>query len=164
MRLRLILAAAWTGACLFWPAAARAEHFDIQLTVRSPNDEGRAGWDTEPPTGGVNPRPVVRAHTGDTIQLEWIMRSVYPHGTMKQVKVRLFVAREKSAGQKEAPEMTDLLADNTLTLDFLPDHAARGSLRFRAPRAATYLVRLESVGTVPAHDHEHFSAVDLTVE
>jgi hypothetical protein len=164
MRWCLIQAAAWAGVTMLWPAVARAEHFDIQLTVRAPNDEGRAGWDTEPPTGGLNPRPVVRAHAGDKMQVEWLMRSVYPHGTMKKVTVRLFVAREKSAGQKEPPDMKDLLADNTLTLDFLPDHAARGSLRFRVPRAATYLVRLESEGTEPGHDHEHFSAVDLVVE
>jgi hypothetical protein len=148
-----------------WPQSGRAEHFDITLGVKTVEDEARAGWDTEPPVGGVNPRPVAHARVGEPVQIEWLMRSAYPHGVMKQVSVHFFVVREDAAGQKSVPAKTvPRLVENEFVMDYRPDYAAKGYVEVVVPRPGTYLVRLESEHTEQEHGHEHFSAVDLQVE
>jgi hypothetical protein len=150
---------------------ARAEHFEVDITVTTPRGQAQSHWDTTPPVGGVNPRPVVTAQVGDQIKIEWLMRSVYPHGTFKGVGVHFFVAREGAVGQKAVPDlksMPDVKAgkwlDSRLVMDFLPDHAARGSVQLTARAPGVYLIRVESENTDQVQGHEHFSAIDLKVE
>ena len=88
---------------LLLPLRAAAEHFDITLTVSSPQGRETAGWDTSPPEMGVNPRPVVAARAGQEIRVEWSMRSAYPHGIMKGVNVHFTVVPEAEIGQKTLP-------------------------------------------------------------
>lgn len=133
----------------------RAEHFDIVMVLRGSKGVTEAHWDTSPPGGGVNTRPVLQAVAGEELRLEWRLRSEFPHGVMKRVTIRLFVA--PVAGGKR-------IVDNSFLADFLPHHAARGTLRFRAPSAGSYQVRLQSEQTEKEHGHEHFSAIDLRVE
>ena len=127
--------------------------------------------DTTPPVGGVNPRPVVGAKVGDRVQIDWLMRSVYPHGTFKNAGVHLYVAREGAAGQKSVPDLKSMPVakagkwlDSRLVMDFLPDHAARGSVQLTARAPGVYLVRIESENTEQMQGHEHFSAIDLRVQ
>src|SRR5438552_18382099 len=94
----LVLVAA-IAAALARPAVA--EHFDITLRVESPEGSGTAGWDTSPPEGGVNARPVVAAHPGQEIKIDWSMRSAFPHGDMKNVTVHFYVVAEEAIGQKK---------------------------------------------------------------
>ena len=49
-------------------------------------------------------------------------------------------------------------------MDFLPDHAARGSVQLTARAPGLYLIRVESDNTDSIQAHEHFSAIDLRVE
>jgi hypothetical protein len=150
------------GAVLFRPV--RAEHFDIRITLRGRAGEARAGWDTSPPEGGVNPRQVLQAAAGEELTLEWELSSVYPHGTMRRVVIRIFVAPEAEIGQRrEPPADAPRVIDNSFTADFLPHHKARGHVRFRVADRGNYLVRLESEETQKGHGHEHFAAVDLLV-
>jgi hypothetical protein len=150
---------------------ARAEHFEIDITVTTPRGQAESHWDTTPPMGGVNPRPVVAAKAGDRIKIEWLARSVYPHGTLKNVGVHFFVAREGAVGQKAVPDlksMPDVASgkwlDSRLIMDFVPDHAARGSVQLTAGAPGVYLIRVESEHTEQIQGHEHFSAIDLKVE
>jgi hypothetical protein len=144
---------------------ARAEHFDIDLVVRTSQGQAEASWDTAPPEGGLNRRESVTAKVGEEILLEWRMRSEFPHGTMKNVVVRLFVAREQEIGQTELPAAdAPHVLDNSFTADYLPHHTGRGHVRFRVMEPGNYLVRLESETTIQEHGHEHFGAVDLKVE
>jgi hypothetical protein len=144
---------------------ARAEHFEIDITVNTPRGQAESHWDTTPPVGGVNPRPLVKAKVGDRVQIEWLMRSAYPHGTLKDVGVHFFVAREGAIGQKAAPDLkAGAWLESRWVMDFLPDHAARGSVQLSARTPGIYLVRVESQGTEPEAGHEHFSAIDLQVE
>jgi len=146
-----------------YPAAA--EHFDILLTLRSADGIVDAGWDTAPPAGGVRPRPVLAARVGEDLTLEWRLRSEFPHGVMRKVVIRAYAAPQARLGQKEPPPPgAPRLFENTFTADFLPHHAARGSLVFRVTEPGAYLVRLQSEITEAEHGHEHFAAVDLKVE
>jgi hypothetical protein len=146
-------------------ARASAEHFDITLRVDSPQSMATAGWDTSPPEGGVNPRQVVTARAGQEIKVEWSMRSAFPHGDMKNVVVHFYVAPEEAVGQKKLPPPSaEHLVDTAFRMDFHPDYAAKGAVRFRVEKPGNYLVHLASEGTQREHGHEHFSAVDLKVE
>jgi hypothetical protein len=156
----LLLAAAVLGA-----GAARAEHFDIRLTLRTSAGVARASWDTSPPEGGLNRRERVSAPAGEDVLLEWDVRSEFPHGDMKRVTIRIFVAPEAELGQRKLPpEDGPTVMDNRFTSTFLPHHAARGHVRFRVLKPGNYLVRLESEETLKEHGHEHFAALDLRVE
>jgi hypothetical protein len=144
---------------------ARAEHFDIDLIVRTSKGQADSGWDTAPPEGGLNPRRWVAAAAGEDIELEWRMQSEFPHGTMKNVTIRLFVVPEAEIGQKELPPAnTPRVVNNSFTADYLPHHQAKGLLHFRLTKPGNYLVRIESDLTLKEHGHEHFGAVDLKVE
>ncbi len=144
---------------------AWAEHFEINITVNTPRGQAESHWDTTPPIGGVNPRPVVKAKVGDRVTIDWLMRSEYPHGVLKGVGVHFFVVREGAIGQKPVPELkSGKWMESRLVMDFLPDHAARGSVQLTARAPGLYLVRVESEGTEPEVGHDHFSAIDLQVE
>lgn len=146
-------------------APAGAEHFDIFMSLRSATGVADSGWDTDPPEGGLHERQVVNARVGEDIVLEWRLRSEFPHGTMKEVGIRIFVASEGAVGQKQLPAATaPRVLDNSFTADFLPQHSARGEIHFRVTEPGAYLVRLQSENTFVEHGHEHFAAVDLKVE
>jgi hypothetical protein len=114
---------------------------------------------------GVNPRPVVPARAGQEIRAKWSMRSEFPHGVMRGVTVHFFVTPEQEAGQKTRPPATaPHLVDTAFRMDYRPDYAAQGELRFRIPKRGVYLVFLTSEGTDKGHGHEHFSAIDLKVD
>lgn len=160
--------AAAAGVLMAIALAARpvvAEHFEFDFTVTTPRGQATSSWDTEPPVGGINPRPVVKATAGDMVRVEFLMRGVYPHKTMENVAVHLFVAREGRVGQKEPPNPDrGSVVSYRFQMDFHPDYASKGQLRFRAPEAGAYLVRITSEGTERNSGHEHFSAIDLEVE
>ncbi len=160
-----------SAALLLAARPALAEHFEIDITVTAPHGQAESHWDTTPPIGGVNPRPVVMARVGDRITIAWLMRSVYPHGTLKNVGVHFFVVRERAVGQKPVPDLKSMpdvksgkWLDSHLVMDFLPDHAARGSVQLTARTPGVYLIRVESENTDQIQGHEHFSAIDLKVE
>jgi hypothetical protein len=159
------LASLAVGLALVSSPPARAEHFDIMLRVTSSQGRAESSWDTAPPEGGLNRRQAVSAAAGEELLLEWQVRSEFPHGVMKNVVTRIFVVPEKEIGQREVPqENTPRVLDNSFTNTFQPHHIARGHLRFRVTQPGSYLVRLESEGTLKEHGHEHFGAVDLKVE
>jgi len=153
------------GALTLGTMSARAEHFDIALIVRTSKGQADSGWDTAPPEGGLNERRSVSASVGEDIEVEWRMRSEFPHGTMKNVTVHLFVVPEAQIGQKELPHPdTPRLVNNRFSADYLPHHQAKGLLHFRVTKPGNYLVRIESELTIKEHGHEHFGAVDIKVE
>ena len=144
---------------------AGAEHFDIFMSLRSASGVADSGWDTDPPEGGLHERQVVSARAGEDLVLEWRLRSEFPHGTMKEVGIRIFVAPEGAIGQKQLPAPSaPRVIDNSFTADFLPQHSARGEVHFRVTEPGAYLVRLQSENTLNDQGHEHFAAVDLKVE
>lgn len=164
-RLGWIVGAGLLSAAILPSIPARAEHFDIYLSVRSRSGVAESGWDTDPPEGGLKERQTVTAAVGEELHLEWRLRSEFPHGTMKQVGIRLFAAEEPKLGQKELPRATvPRVFDNSFTADFLPQHSAQGHFYFRVPQPGNYLIRLQSENTAAEHGHEHFAAVDLKVE
>jgi hypothetical protein len=146
-------------------APARAEHFDIFMTVRGTQGAAESGWDTDPPEGGLHDRQVLNAKVGEDLTLEWRLRSEFPHGTMKNVGIRIWIAQEDTLNQRPLPgPKVPRVVNNSFTADFLPKHAGRGVTHFRVMKPGNYLVRLQSENTTKEHGHEHFAALDLKVE
>lgn len=144
--------------------SALAEHFDILLTLRNSRGFTESSWDTSPPEEGKNGRPRFQALLGEPLELEWKVRSAYPHGVLKDAGVHIFV---EPAGLMDSPAATRERArilETRLTADFLPQHVGRGHIKFRVKKPGNYLVRLQSENTALGQGHEHFSAIDLKVE
>jgi hypothetical protein len=150
----VLLAAGW----------ARAEHFDIDLTVLGTKDPATAHADTDPPPQGFNPRPVCHAKKGEELTLQFFVNSNFPHGTIKGVGVHYFIAPEKEAGKKSPPDPSQpAVLDGSFVMDFKPDTGRVGlRQRLHIDKPGAYVVRVESQNS--ASDHEHFAALDLVIE
>ena len=142
---------------------ARAEHFDIMLSVQQGNGRVEAYADHTPPEGGVNERPVLHAEAGQSIVLQFFMSDVNPHEVLDEVTVRYFIVPELAAGQKNVPPTNEeAVVKGEFLLDFAPDKQVGLRQVFRIEKPGTYLLRIESDNS--HSDHEHFSAVDIEVE
>jgi hypothetical protein len=155
---------------ILWPLTARAEHARIDLSVHrldpdvaEGDNEGTASADREPPTGGFNPRPTFKVKAHEPLALQFILTNLYPHGEHKGVKVRYVVVREKKAGQKEVPALTEgVVTQGLFRMNFKPKCRVGARVRFTLPEHGVYLLRVETLNT--GSDHEHFSAIDLVAE
>ena len=165
-KIALLVATSLLGLAALTLRPAGAEHFDIMLRVEAPKSRGEAFWDTTPPLGGVNPRPVVKAKVGEDIRITWRMKNVFPHDTMKKVTIHFFVVKEEKTAQKPVPNPAGPagLVDNSFVMDFAPNAAANGALKLKFTDPGSYLVRVQSEDTHQDHDHEHFSAIDVEIE
>jgi hypothetical protein len=153
-----------------WPLAARAEHANIDLRVirLDPNtgasaDETTAYADTEPPLGGILPRPLAKVKVNEPLALQFILTNTYPHGENKDVTVRYFVVREEKARQKNLPDLSKgVVTEGRFTLNFKPKSRVGARVSFTLKDPGVYLLRVHTLNT--NSDHEHFSAVDLQAE
>ncbi len=144
-------------------STAYGEHAAINLKVIGPDGTHQASADQEPPPGGVNPRPRMTVHAGDPLVLHFILTNVYPHGVLKDVTVRYFVARTKEFGAKEVPDPSDgVVTQGAATLNLKPKCRVGARLQFRINEPGIYVVRVDTQNT--QSDHEHFSAIDLEVK
>jgi hypothetical protein len=158
------------GALTLWPLPARSEHARIDLRVirldvktGQNRDEISASADTEPPLGGLNPRPLFKAKVAEPLALQFLLTNTYPHGVKKDVTVRFFVAREARLRQKTRPDLTSgVVTQGEFTMDFKPGCRVGARVLFTVKKAGTYLIRVETLNT--DSDHEHFSAIDLQVK
>lgn len=140
-----------------------AEHAVIDLQVVAPHGKAVAASDQEPPLGGVNPRPKVIVHAKDPLVMQFILRNVYPHGVLKNVKVRYFVAKEAKVGQREVPPLKDnVVVRGTVVMNLKPRGRVGARYRFHIDVPGVYLLRVDTHNT--RSDHEHFAAIDVVVK
>ena len=142
---------------------ARGEHAKITLDVSSGSGKQTAFVDQTPPASGKNPRPVVKAETGEPIKIQFVLTNVYPTKTLENVVVHFFVTAEEKVGQKDLPEIgEDVVLEAAFEMDFKPGAKAGQRNTIRIDKPGVYLIRVETRQT--KSDHEHFAAVDLVVE
>jgi hypothetical protein len=144
--------------------SAWAEHAKITLDVVAPGGQQTAFVDQTPPPSGKNPRPVLKAKAGDPIRVNWVLTNVYPHKTLENVVVHVFIAREDKVGQKDLPDLTgdDIVLESAFEIDLKPGAKVGQKNLLRIDHPGAYLVRVETRQT--KSDHEHFSAIDLVIE
>ena len=151
-----------TLIALLLPSVARAEHFDIKLVAAGPNGTTQQAFaDQTPPMGGLNPRPVLRVRTGETIAIQFVMTNVYAHGDARDAGVRFYVVRERELGQKSVPPLENLNVEGSFTFNLKPKARIGAKQRVVMSDPGAYLLRVESLRT--QRDHEHFAAIDLEV-
>ena len=146
------------------PPLIRAEHFDIKLLAAGPDGVTQEAYaDQSPPECGLNPRPVLKARAGQKITMQFIMTNVYPHGIAKNAGVHYYVVREKEAGQKTLPPLSQgVVTEGTFTFNLKPKARIGAREHFVIREPGVYLLRVESQRT--QRDHEHFSAIDLLIQ
>lgn len=143
---------------------ARAEHFNIELTVKGAHDQATAHADTDPPHEGVNPRPLCHARKGEELTLQFFVGSNFPHDTIKGVVIHYYIAPEKEAGKKSPPDPSKpAVLEGSFKMDFKPETGRVGlRQRLHIDQPGAYVVRIESEHS--DSDHEHFAALDLVIE
>lgn len=155
----------WAAAVLIvgtFAGSALAEHARIELQVTGPDGHVTARVDQTPPEWGKNPRPVLRVRAGAPVKVQFLLTNVYPHKTLPDVVVHLFVVAEEKAGQEAIPDLgDDLVLETAFDMDLKPGGKAGQRSSFRVDRPGAYLVRVETRNT--GSDHEHFAAIDLIV-
>lgn len=146
------------------PHLLRAAHFDIKLSVSGPNAVTKEAYaDEAPPVSGLNPRPVFRAHAGDSIAFQFVMTNVYAHASAKNAGVHYYIVQEREAGQKTLPPPEERpVVEGRWTFDLKPQARIAAKERFVIRQPGVYLLRVESLRT--QRDHEHFSALDLVIQ
>lgn len=151
---------------LLFPALARAEHFEIELTVKSPGDRQTNSGDTFTPQNprGFKPVPVCHAKAGDGLTIQFFLKSNFPHDTIKGVTIRYFIIPEApgATGPIRRPG-DDAALRGEFVMDFKPNTGKVGvRQQVKIDKTGSYLVRVESDNS--DSDHEHCSAISLIVE
>ncbi|HJT78782.1 MAG TPA: hypothetical protein VJ739_16375 [Gemmataceae bacterium] len=152
-------------ALLLATAAARADHFAIDLVAQA----GKASQTAHAEKAGldavVKPRPVLEARAGQAVTVKWTLRCTDPKKTYNDVIVHFVAVKEEKAGQRTVPKLDkDVTAESALNMDFKPKDSADGQISFTLKEPGAYLLRLETIGAaVGAEGHEHFAALDLVV-
>lgn len=147
---------------------ARAEHADIDLRIMRVDSAGNskaeatASADTDPPQGGLHPRPLFKAQAGQPLVLQFVLTNRYPHGEKKAVRVRYFIVREARVRQKNVPDVRDAVTTGCFTLDMKPKARVGARVSCSIQKPGLYLLRVQTENT--DSDHEHFSAIDLEIK
>jgi hypothetical protein len=149
---------------------AYAEHASIDLRVYrydlasgSIKDQAHASMDSDPPVGGLNPRPLLRVKAKEPLVLQFFYTNTYPHAEVKDVTIRYFVVREEKARQKNVPPLDkNVVMQGHFNLNFKPKSKVGARVSFTVPTPGIYLLRVQSENT--ESDHEHFSAIDIQAE
>jgi hypothetical protein len=166
----LVIAVMFSGT-----SSANAEHAVITMEVIGPDGKALAKSDEEPPIGGSLPRAKVTARVGDPLVLQFILTNVYPHGVLKDVKVRYFIVEIDKVGQKALPPIDakkgsdeekevrgKIVTRGHVIMNFKPKCRIGTRLMFRIDKPGVYLVRLDTNNTKA--DHEHIAGIDLEVK
>jgi hypothetical protein len=162
VKTRILLWALALGLSVLPALTARAEHFDIDLSVEGAGDKQEAHRDDYPPFEGRNPRPVFHGKKGELLQFQFLFKDANPHEALKRVSIRYYLVAVNDGPLKSTP----LAGDKTiLSGNFVMDFKFEGKLGFKQKTRITepgrYLLRAESSNS--AADHEHFAAIELDI-
>ncbi len=144
---------------------AYADHFTIDLEVKSPTATKTAHAEKLAPGEKAKPRLVVETKAGETLTVKWTLTSVSAQ-ELSDVLVHCFIVREKALGQTETPKLDkDVLYESALTMDFKQKDKASGQFVLKAMKPGFYLLRVETIGAENRQNaHEHFAAMDIVVK
>lgn len=150
------LAVSLTGGAL-------ADDLSTRLEARSGNQKQSVAGQVATAAAAV--RPVLAAKPGAPIRVRWSVMNADKAGTIHDVTLHCYLAREDSAGQRETPKLgANAVYESALMMDF--DSKARGAADFslQAPAPGIYLLRVETIGAAKEHGHEHYAAMDIKVQ
>jgi hypothetical protein len=162
---RIMLAAAMLVS-LVWVASARADHFSIDLEVKTGKTKKMVHAQTLEPGAKTQPRAILEVSAGQEIDIQWTMTCKAKQGIFKDVLVHFFIASEVMIGQAGTPKVDkESPAESALTMDFRPEEKAQGHMKIKLTKPGPYLLRLETIGASQrSESHEHFAAIDVLVK
>lgn len=151
--------------CVFTTTVARANDFEIRVSVKSEAREVRTDRTDEAPSRSrKQTRPVMEVDRNAPVVLSWHAQNTGKSDAFEDVLVHFFVVEEKRTGQSAIPKLNaGVVYEGALTMDFRPRDKADWRMTLRIPDAGNYLVRVETIGMAQKHGHEHFAAMDLVV-
>jgi hypothetical protein len=163
---RIILATAILVSLVQMVASARADHFTIDLEVKTGTAKKIVHAQTLEPGAKAQPRAILEVPAGQEIDIQWTMTCKAKQGVFKDVLVHFFVAREVMIGQAGTPKIDqESPAESALTMDFRPEEKAQGHMKMKLTKPGPYLLRLETIGaSQKSENHEHFAALDVLVK
>lgn len=153
-------------ATVLWAtSAAYADHFTVSLDVSDGKGKQSAATQIDPPKDQkIVHRPVIEGAADARFTATWKLTATGAE-PLKDVLVHFYVVRIDRPGQASPPlEPKDVVIESALTMDFEPKGSASATVKFQAPQAGTYLVRIETQGGAEKKSHEHFAAIDLVVK
>lgn len=156
------------AACLLcaWHApCAAAQDFEVVVTLVSGKQKSQTKETRQSPSRRRAPRQVVQLTPGQQVQVLWLARNTSRQQTLQDVIVHFFVVKEEELGQAQVPKLDKNVAyEGALTMDFKPQEKAAWRFQLQLPEPGSYLLRVETLGLLKDHGHEHYAALDLTVK
>ncbi len=153
-------------ACLFLhggvPAGAQGDGLVVELQARTDGQQRTASGSST--TGAAGTRPVLTATAGHNLSVQWSIVNQDKTAGLADVTVHCFLTKENAIGQSGAPQLgPDVTYESALVMDFAPQAKSAADFVLQAPEPGNYLLRVETVGALKQHGHEHFAAIDVKV-
>lgn len=151
--------------CGFSGTRAPADDLEIVIVLLSDKQKTQTEHTHEAPSTERPKRQVVELQRGKTVKVTWVTRNAGKSKPLKDVLVHFFIVKEKELGQTEVPKLTqDVTYEGALTMDFIPQETAKWEFGLSLNESGSYLLRVETVGLLQSHGHEHYAALDLDVK
>jgi hypothetical protein len=108
---------------------------------------------------------VLRVKAGQRLIATWKVTCTAKR-KITNMLVHFYVAGEKAAGQKEAPDLRkpNVAVESAVTMDFDPKDQASATMPFALDAPGAYRVQVETLDQGPKHEHEHAATLDIVVE
>jgi hypothetical protein len=152
--------------CATGALPASAGDFDIVINVHAGDEQFQTLHTHETPSEQQPPtRKIVPLTHGTPVRVTWTAQNTDKTRECQNVLVHFFVVKEKEAGQAEVPKLTqDVAYEGALTMDFKPREKATWNFDLAIREPGNYLLRVETIGLLVQHKHEHYAALDLVVK
>ena len=153
-------------ACLFLqasvPVGAQGDALVVELQARTDGQQRTASGSST--AGAAGTRPVLTATAGHNVSVQWTIVNQDKAAGLADVTVHCFLTKENAIGQSGSPPLgPEVTYESALVMDFAPQAKSTADFVLQAPEPGNYLLRVETVGALKQHGHEHFAAIDVRV-
>ena len=157
------LFSAWLFLQTGVPVGAQGDALVVELQARTDGQQRTATGVSTAGTAGT--RPVLTATAGHSLSVQWFIVNQDKTAGLADVTVHCFLTKENAIGQSGAPQLSsDVTFESALVMDFAPQAKSAADFVLQAPEPGNYLLRVETVGALRQHGHEHFAAIDVRVQ
>jgi len=145
--------------------AADGDLFSVELQARVDNQQQTVRGDATAASSSGSTRPVLTGKSKSTLRVRWTIVNEGKTANIPDVTVHFVLDKENAIGQREVPKPgPDVVYESALMMDFAPQAKSSGDFVIEVPEPGSYLLRLETIGAVKTHGHEHVAAMDLRVQ
>jgi len=165
-RARIVWQSGLLAVAAFSAGVASASDFAATLQVQSPAGKA-SGVETD--VGDVSSRlaqrPVLRVKARQRLRATWTVTCT-AKGKISDVLVHFYVAGEKAAGRREAPDLSkpNVAVEGAVMMDFDPKDQASATIPFALETPGAYRVQVEMLDQGPKHEQRHAATLDIVVE